>query len=264
MACNYDLFLTFALHCARILSLAFGGYFLIGIVGKKIRQKFIQGRHDELGLELIAHVVSYALFFGISVAILHELGINVSAFLGMAGIIGVAVGYAAQSSMSNLISGLFLLFERPFKIGDELIVNGIKGHVADVNLFALVLRDASNTLITLAHDQYRKGAISNLSAMPLRRYDFCIEVQNADSLVALRGLIEQAIEVNEYRARDRQIHIEIIKIYAYTTTCAIGVWVRQENMASLKSQILAQLKGTLEQHGIALSAFYVGHDKGTL
>lgn len=264
MVCNYTLLLGYAISFARIAALALGGYFLIGIVVSKVRQRFIHGRHDELCLELISHVISYLLFFGISVAILHELGVNITAFIGMAGIVGVAIGYAAQSSVSNIISGLFLMFERPFKIGDLLIVDGVQGHVVDVNLFAIVLSNASNVLVRIPHEQYRKTKVFNLTAMPLRRYDFCIEVQNADSLASLRTLIEQVIESNASCASGKKPYIEIVKIYSYTTTCAIGIWVTQENILSLKSQVLVELKDMLERQEIILSAFYLGHDKGTL
>lgn len=264
MVCNYALLSGYAIHFARIAALALGGYFLIGVVVRNIRKKFIHGRHDDVCLELISHAISYILFFGISVAIFHEMGINISAFVGIAGILGVALGYAAQSSMSNMISGIFLMFERPFKIGDLLIVDGVQGHVVDVNLFAIVLSTASNVLIRISHEQYRKSNVSNLSVMPLRRYDFCIEVQHVDSLASLRSIIEQAIESNAYCASGKKPYIEIVKIYSYTTTCAIGIWVTQENILSLKSQVLVELKDALERHEIMLSAFYLGHDKGTL
>lgn len=264
MVCNYTLLLGYAISFVRIAALALGGYFLIGVVVRNIRKKFIHGRHDDLCLELISHAISYILFFGISVAIFHEMGINISAFVGIAGILGVALGYAAQSSMSNMISGIFLMFERPFKIGDLLIVDGVQGHVVDVNLFALVLSDASNALIRISHEQYRKSKVSNLSVMPLRRYDFCIEVHHIESLANLRPIIEQAIESNSYCAVGKKPYIEIIKIYSYTTTCAIGVWVKQDNILLLKSQVLVELKDALERHEIMLSAFYLGHDKGKL
>lgn len=262
MVCDYALLLGYAISLIRILALAFGGYFLIGVVVAKVRQTFIQGRHDELSLELIVHVISWVLFFGISVAILHELGINITAFLGMAGIIGVAIGYAAQSSMSNIISGLCLMLERPFKIGDELIVNGVKGYVADVTLFALVLRNASNVMVRIPHDQYRKDAVSNLTALPLRRYDFCIELQHGNSLAAVHAIIESVIEANVYRAPHHKTHLEVIKIYAYTTTFAVGIWVRHENFLSLKQSIVTELQESLQAHGVILAAFYPGHEKG--
>lgn len=261
MTHDYTCLISYGISFIRIVALIFGGYFLIGIVVSKIREKFIHAHHNTLILELISHVVSYMILFGIALAIFHELGVNITAFLGIAGIVGVAIGYAAQSSISNVISGLFLMFERPFKIGDLLIINGIQGNLVDVTLFAITLKNASNILIRIPHEDYRKNAISNLSALPLRRYDFCIEVQNTYALQTLQVMISQVVDATQFRVSDKKSHIEVIKVYAYTTTFAIGIWTLQENMISLKSQILVELQQKFEQEGVVLSAFYLGHEK---
>lgn len=262
MAYDYTCLISYGISFVRIVALAFGGYFLIGIVVSKMREKFIHGHHNTLIIELISHIVSYMILFGVILAIFHELGINTTGFLGMAGIIGVAIGYAAQSNISNVISGLFLMFERPFKIGDLLIINGLQGHLVDVTLFAITLRSASNVLIRIPHEEYRKNTISNLSALPLRRYDFCIEVQNVHSLGALQTMIRQVVDAIQFRVSDKVSHIEVIKVYAYTTTFAIGIWTLQEDMMSLRSHILVEFQQVFEKEGVILAAFYVGHETG--
>lgn len=261
MTFNYACLFTVAMSLIRITILIIGGYFLIGIVVSKIRQKFIYGRHDALIPEFISHVISYLLFFAVVLAIFHEIGINITAFLGMAGIVGIAVGYAAQSSISNMISGIFVMFERPFNIGDQVIINGIQGHIVDVNLFSITLRNACNVLIRIPHEEYRKNTISNLTALPLRRHDFCIEVQNVSSLLELQRLIQQVVDATRCRVSDKKSYVEVIQLYAYTTTFAIGIWVTQAQLPLLKGDIVAELKEALEKEGVVVSAFYLGHEK---
>jgi small-conductance mechanosensitive channel len=69
---------------------------------------------------LIEHTIFYGGIILIGINVLDECGFNISTLLGAAGIIGVAVGFASQTSVSNIISGFFLLLERPFTIGDVI------------------------------------------------------------------------------------------------------------------------------------------------
>ena len=71
---------------------------------------------------------AYYVILGLFViAALHQLGFNLNVLLGAAGILTVALGFASQTSMSNLISGLFLIGEKPFQIGDIIKVDQTVG-----------------------------------------------------------------------------------------------------------------------------------------
>jgi len=83
-------------------------------------------------------LIRRGIFYGLSglffITGLHQMGFNLGVLLGAAGILSVAIGFASQTSASNLISGLFLLVERPFSLGDMIRVEDITGEVLSVDL----------------------------------------------------------------------------------------------------------------------------------
>ncbi|WP_062307074.1 mechanosensitive ion channel family protein [Alicyclobacillus sendaiensis] len=83
---------------------------------------------------LFTNVVRYTVYFVLVVEILSLFHVNVSAILASAGIVGVAVGFGAQSLVKDLISGLFILFEDQYGVGDIVQINGFKGTVISIGI----------------------------------------------------------------------------------------------------------------------------------
>jgi len=81
-----------------------------------------------------------------SVMILNELGVNIGPVLTGAGIAGLALGFAAQTLLRDLISGFFLILEDQLRVGDAAEINGTEGIVEHINLRTIVLRDVRGTL----------------------------------------------------------------------------------------------------------------------
>ena len=74
-----------------------------------------------------------------------EFGINASALLAGAGLIGLAVGFGAQSLVKDVIAGLFILIENQYGKGDVVTIAGVGGTVEDVNLRRTLIRDLDGT-----------------------------------------------------------------------------------------------------------------------
>ena len=90
--------------------------------------------------------------------ILHEFGVNISPALTGAGIIGVALGFGAQSLVRDLIGGFFLILENQIRVGDVIAINGIGGLVEEINLRTTMLRDEEGTVHV-----FPNGAITTLA-----------------------------------------------------------------------------------------------------
>ena len=73
--------------------------------------------------------------------ILDELGINIGPYLAAAGIVGVALGFGAQSLVKDIIGGIFIIVEDQYNIGDVIKIASISGTVEEINLRRTVLRD---------------------------------------------------------------------------------------------------------------------------
>ena len=73
-------------------------------------------------LLVIRKAISYGVSVLVIITVLQQFGFKLTALLGAAGIAGIAIGFAAPTSLSNMISGLFLIWEKPFQVGDVILV----------------------------------------------------------------------------------------------------------------------------------------------
>jgi small-conductance mechanosensitive channel len=130
-------------------------------------------------------------------AALNQLGFDLRVLLGAAGVLTVAIGFAAQTSASNLISGLFLMIERPFTVGDvvSIPVGDISGEIMSIDLLSTKIRTFTNLMVRVPNETMVKNTITNYSYFPVRRLDFNIGVSYSADLAeveeVLRGIAKQ-------------------------------------------------------------------------
>lgn len=112
---------------------------------------------------LVYKCVYYGGVTCVIISVLQELGFNITALLGAAGVIGIALGFAAQTSMSNIVAGIFLLLEQSFEIGDTIVFGTASGKVESIDLFSVKIRTTENTLVRIPNELLIKKEMANVS-----------------------------------------------------------------------------------------------------
>lgn len=147
-------------------------YKLIVRAIKKVPQEKVIGQHSAVILKLL----HYAFYIIIVMYVLSLFGIKLSAILGAAGIAGVAIGFAAQTSMSNLISGIFVLTEQVVKIGDMITVDNTSGVVDSIDALSVKIHTLDNQLVRIPNSKIIDSNLTNFSYHPVRRLTFPISI----------------------------------------------------------------------------------------
>ena len=98
---------------------------------------------------LIRDLLQYIIYFVAIILILDIYGINVQGILVSIGIVGIIIGFAAKDIISNFMSGMFLVTDKTIKVGDEIVVENVKGVVTDITFRKLTLLTADNVVVTV-------------------------------------------------------------------------------------------------------------------
>ncbi|MEM6456869.1 MAG: mechanosensitive ion channel family protein [Acidobacteriota bacterium] len=131
---------------------------------------------------LIRRGVAYTIMAVFLTAALEHAGFQLGVLLGAAGVLTVALGFAAQTSVSNIISGLFLLGERAFEVGDTVQVDQLVGVVLSIDWLSVKLRTFDNLYVRMPNEAILKARITNLTHFPIRRIDVPLRVPFAIDL----------------------------------------------------------------------------------
>ena len=125
---------------------------------------------------VILKILNYLFYFVVIMFILSRFGIKLSAIWGAAGVAGIAVAFAAQTSVSNIISGIFVIAEKALKIGDLINVAGETGIVDSVGLLSVKIHTLDNQMIRIPNSTIINSNLRNTSYFSQRRMDFQVSV----------------------------------------------------------------------------------------
>lgn len=124
-----------------------------------IHMKWDKGDKIEKKKETLKSVIGGTLKFFLWIVailiVLSELGVNIGPLLTSLGLIGLAVGIASKDILSDVISGLFILLENQYQIGDRVQILGIEGVVIEFNLRRTILKDDNGFLHSIPNSQIK-------------------------------------------------------------------------------------------------------------
>ncbi|MFH1465269.1 MAG: mechanosensitive ion channel family protein [Pseudomonadota bacterium] len=183
---------------------------------------------------------------------LRELGFDLSVLLGAAGVLTVAMGFAAQTSASNLISGLFLALERSFKVGDAITVGTTQGEVLAIDLLSVKLRTWDNRLVRVPNETLVKSDITNLTRFPIRRADLAVGVAYKEDLAKVRGLLMALMDALPNVLEEPKPVVWVTGFGASSVDLQVSAWLEAREFFQQRSDLYEAVKRCLDEHGIEI------------
>lgn len=215
-------------------------------------RRFFSSRLDAHRVMILQRAVFYLLFALAVATALNELGFKLSVLLGAAGVLSVAIGFASQTSASNLISGLFLVGERPFSIGDVIKVGATTGEVLSVDLLSVKLRTYDNLFVRIPNETLIKSEVVNLSKFPIRRVDLALRVAYKEDLDQVRDLLLQVADANPLCLEEPKPLFVILGFGPSSIDLQFSVWARRAQVLELKNRMYLGIKRIFDAHGIEI------------
>lgn len=201
---------------------------------------------------LLRKFLSYAIFTIVTLLILDAWGINLTGLLGAAGVVGIAVGFASQTVVSNMISGLFLVSEKPFEPGDVVTVDGVTGVVMAVDMMSVKLRTFDNTLVRMPNETLFKSRLVNVSRFPIRRMDMEISVAYGTDLRKALDIVRRVIADNRWALANPEPFIMIKSLGDSGIPISLGVWFEKADYVDLRNSILTELVEAFGAEGVEI------------
>jgi len=166
---------------------------LIKVAGRKVSDSDLVTREQEMRARTLAGIIRSliigALVAVVSLMILRELGYNIGPLIATAGIVGVAIGFGAQTLVKDIIGGFFVLLEGQFYVGDVIQVGLVKGKVESIKLRTTLVRDGEGILHIIPNGEMR--VVSNLTK-GWSRVNLDFDIDYREDLPAVIELIGEA------------------------------------------------------------------------
>lgn len=190
--------------------------------------------------------------FVISVLVLNILEVPLSALLGTAGIVTVAVGIASQNSMGNLISGIFLLSEQSFVVGDVIEVGAYIGTVQSVDLLSVKIKTFDGLHLRIPNETLIKSEITTITKNPLRRVPLSIGISYYDDIEKARDILFRVAGEEKLALKDPEPFFMVSGYGDSSINLFFGVWGKTPDFAVLKTNLLISIKKAFDIEGIEI------------
>ena len=195
-------------------------------------------------------------------AVLEVWGIKIGPVIAGLGLFGVAVALGAQDLFKNLISGILVLVEKRFKVGDWIEVEGvIDGVVEQIGFRSTVIRKFDKSVATIPNFQFAEKAVINNSETTNRRIDWLIGLEyrsTSDQLVNCRDGIEKHIMENPdfYISDDTPLTVKLNQFSASSIDILVRCYTKTNNyyeLNNVKDHLIIAIKEIVEKNGASFA-----------
>ncbi|MFB6344494.1 MAG: mechanosensitive ion channel family protein [bacterium] len=227
------------------------GYALARVFSYLIGRQ-VERRINQTSGMIARRLVFWGLLGFALVVVLREMNVSLGALLAAGGLFGVALGFASQTAVSNVISGLFLIFERPFEVGDAIRVDNQFGMVESIDLLSTKIRTFDNLLWRMPNEKLLKSDIYNITRYDIRRMDVAASISYADNIERAREvLLETAEEIPNVLGHPEPItRVESMGESGIDLT--LRFWFERPDFVTVISEVTERIKVNLEEAGLTI------------
>ena len=205
---------------------------------------------DRLGVLL---KITYYTIIGVAIIlVLPVIGINTSSLLVAGGVTGIIIGFASQSIVGNLMSGFFLMAERPIKIGSQVEIDSVRGFVEDIGIVSTVLRDYEGLYTRIPNEKVFTSNIKNYSANVARRIEYSVGIRFTDDAEKAINIIKDLVEEHPYILKHPSPDVFVDNISDSSVILMMRAWAPISQWYETKKELLWKIKVNLEKEGIQI------------
>ncbi len=263
---NYIIYGDVTLFLLILAVLVFVGALILSkLIAVQLRKTFTDRMVKEQ-LDIITKIVSYGIIVIAIIWIMPVLGIEPSGLLVAGGIVGLAVGFASQSIIGNLISGIFLMGERPVKIGDLIDISGNLGFVEDIQIISTSIRTLDGNFVRIPNETVFTSSITNYTSNPVRRFEYTVGISYADDADQAMQVIRNLINAHPLALVNPAPQVYVESLGDSSVDIIVRIWSPSTQWFGVKMEMLWNIKKAIEEAGIEIPfpqrVLWHGADKG--
>jgi len=215
---------------------------------KKISPKKL----PEARVAAVIRGIKYFFYVVVVLYILSTFGVNLKAIWGAAGIAGVAIGFAAQTSMSNLISGLFVLTEGAIHIGDVIIIDGVTGIVDEVKLLSVRMHTFDNQMVRIPNSTIINNNLTNNSYHKARRITISVSIDYSTDMNKALEVLSKAPSLCPTVLTNPAPTVWFDGFEDSGINMTVAAWFKPSDFLKTKNDLFVSIKKVFDDNGIEI------------
>ncbi|MGQ8338171.1 mechanosensitive ion channel family protein [Sunxiuqinia sp. A32] len=201
---------------------------------------------------IVNRIIIYTGFVIITFTILNELNFDITALFGAAGVLGIVIGIASQTSIGNIISGFFLISEKSFELGDVVRLGTQTGTVYSIDLLSIKIKTYDNLLIRIPNQTVISSELVNVTRFPIRRLDLTVSVAYKENLSKVVEVLKEVARNNPLCLEEPEPVILFQQFGSSSIDILFATWFEKTNFVAVKNSLFIEIKEAFDREGIEI------------
>lgn len=201
---------------------------------------------------LLASMVKYALWAVVGVTVLTQFGVETTSIIAALGGMALAVGLALQGTLSNVASGVMILVQKPFKVGEAIQVGSILATVQEIGLFCTELKQPDGLFVMMPNNELWNKPIVNFHRHPIRRFELVVGIGYGDSMEQARAKLLELAEAEPRVLADPAPVTFVASLDDSSVGIGMRVWCNTPDYLGLSWDLTEAAKARFDEAGISI------------
>ncbi|WP_296243139.1 MULTISPECIES: mechanosensitive ion channel family protein [unclassified Psychrobacter] len=232
-----------------------GIYYVLWASSGHIIHKVLQHYGLNASIEqLLKNILSVLLLvFGLA-SVMAQFGFDIVSLVAGLGIAGIAVGFAAQSTLANFIAGITILLEQSFQVGDWININDNEGRVVVIALRTTHILTRDNITVIIPNSNVASSVVTNLTSKNFIRFDIRMRIAFEDDVDKAREVILQVLSDSDVVLKRPETSATVDEIGEYGVFFVARFWVKPAavaRMPKIKEALMENIKRAFDEANIS-------------
>ncbi|WP_462251034.1 mechanosensitive ion channel family protein [Ekhidna sp.] len=236
------------------------GFIILNYIARRfksllVNQILVKANMDKGARNSIGLISRVMIMFIGSIFIIQSAGIDMSSLSLLAGALGVGIGFGLQNITDNFISGIIILFEKPIKVGDRIVVGDTEGDVINISVRATTILTNENVSIIVPNSEFISSRVINWSHNDRNiRFDIPVGVSYQEDPVEVRNVLLDVARENEHVLKTPAPHVFFDEFGDSSLNFTLAIWTSTytDKPRKLKSELYFSIFEKLKEKGIEI------------
>ena len=244
----------FTPHLIASFAILVAGYVLFRLLRALTRRGLRRVDFDETLTSLFADkVLRYVVLTAALIMALDQLGIDVTTALAGVGVLGIAVGFAAQDAVGNVIAGFLIFWDKPFQVGDWIQTEDEFGQVTNITLRTTRIRTPRNTYVVIPNKRIIDEVLENYTKHGELRVDVSVGIAYRENIAQAREVILEAVSAIDEVLSKPGPDVVVSELGASSVNLAVRVWIESAgDFRRIRFAVTETAKIALDEAGIEI------------
>lgn len=222
---------------------------LLRVIDKLLKRSNIESALKSF-IRSLAKIVLWIIAF---IVIADKLKINITSFVALLSVVGLALSLSIQSILSNLFSGFTLMSTKPFSSGDFVELDSVNGMVSEVGIFYTTIRTYDNKLIYIPNAEVASAKIINYTRQGTRRVDLKFCASYEDSTEKVKKALHEAIDEDNRILKDPAPFVGLSSYKESSIEYELRAWTENEDYWDVYYNLLESTREKFSKHGVTMT-----------